>query len=278
MGICSSVIVDRGGGYTAGMTASDVSSRQNPYRAPSTTEAVAAAPVRPSWGRLKSVPGVFFATAAVVAVVLAVRFGWIAVRFGRQGLPNYHLAAIKNDVMAISLVVVAVIASGLALGVFTFRSNAVSNSETRFTRVASIAAVVCLVGLGGLVTIEGGRQGIILLMGCAIWTSAVRYERNRDDQATFRGMRWMIRVPATVFGLSLVSASASLLFDAVHLINRLHLYLPGPEFPRGPGDIPESNFMVFGQLIIGVPYAVLGVLLLRQVFCGLMLAREQSDG
>lgn len=259
------------------MTASDVSSRQDPYRAPTITEAATGPRVRPSWQKLKSASGVFFATAAVVAVVLAVWFGWIAVRLGRQGLPSFHLAAIQNDLMAISLVVVAVIASGLALGVFTFQAKAVSESESRLARVASMTTVICLAGLGGLVTIEGGRQGIILLTGCAIWVSAVRYERNRDDQATFRGTRWMIRIPAVAVGLPMVAASASLLFDAVHLINRLHLHLPGPELPRMPANIPESNFMVFGQLIIGVPYAVLGVLLLRQVFCGLMLAREQAD-
>ena len=79
-------------------------------------------------------------------------------------------------------------------------------------------------------------------------------------------------------GLALLSfaGGATLTFDAINLYIKLHLKSSIPVFNRMPANIPESDAMIFGDLAIGIPFLVIAVLLLREVFRGFVLFKSSS--
>lgn len=201
-----------------------------------------------------SVPGVFFAAASLTASVFGVWFGGDVVSSVRQGMSTDYRLAAHHVVWTLGLAAVSGVFGMLALGVFTFRSNSLRpRSMSVLARVGRgaayvlVAVVSCFAaflvyagaGAGIAAAVSGGG---LLLTGCGAWVASILYERHRDDQATFRVGRWLIRMTATAIGLWAMAGAVSAL--------------------------------VMGDVVSGIPQLIFSVLLLRQAFGGLMMAGQ----
>lgn len=236
------------------MTASDPAASENPYRAPDDR---LSEELPPGFRRVLTVPGVFFFTAGLIAQMLSLWFAVEAAGYVRRAMSTDYYYAVHYVVLAASLMVVGLIFGALAVGVCTFRSNSSRpRSMTVVARIGRGAAVVLMAVVGcfaAFLTYAGAGAGIsaavsggsLLLVGCATWVTAILYESRRDDQATFRVVRWLIRTVAMAIGLwTMASAVRSILM---------------------------------GDIVSGIPQLLFGVLLLRQSFGGLMLAGNPID-
>ena len=229
----------------------------SPYDPPVHSSAVATPP-------LISKDRIFFGVAATATLPLSVWYAKEAISYGQRGMPNDHLIAISSGTLALGLFLVSAAAFSLAARISRFGES----QRSALTRIGSLTAVALLTLWGGLLASGGARQGIFLFVSCAVWACASIYERNRQDHNAVTPVRWVIRTIAAVLALPMLGGGASLVFDAINLFNKLHLKSPFPVFNRMPANIPESDVMIYGALCIGIPFLVIGVLLLHHVFRG----------
>lgn len=214
----------------------------------------------------------FFALAAVVALPLGVWYFKEAIYYSRRGMPNDHLVAISSGALALGLFLV----STAAIFVVSHMSGFGESHRSRSARVTSTSTVAVLTLWGGLLAFGGARQGIFLFVACIVWACASIFERNRRDQNAFTPFRWSIRTVAVILALPSFAGGASLTFDALNLYNKLHLKSSIPVLNRMPANIPECDAMIYSDLSIGIPFMVIGVLLLREAFRGFVLFQRLS--
>lgn len=232
----------------------------SPYHPPQSLQAVGAPP------RL-SPDRIFFGLVAVVALPLGAWYGKQSVFYAQRAMPNDHLVAISNGSLTLGLILVSTAAIFLASRMSGFAES----HRSRVTGVASALAVTLLTVWGGLFAFLGARQGIVLLISCVVWACTSIFERNRRDQNAFTPLRWSLRTIAVVVALPIFASGATLVFDAMNLYNKLHLRSSIPIFNRMSANIPESDAMIFGNLLFGIPFVVIGLLLLREAFRGFVL-------
>jgi len=213
----------------------------------------------------------FFVVAAATAFSFAVWQTVEALQYAQRGMPNDHLVVVSSATLAIGLFIVSVASTLLATGKSRFQVSAAEDSRYSISRGASVLAVMLIGIWGSVLTFAGARQGMFLAASCALWGCAFFYERKRVEQEAFTVMRWTIRTVAVILSLPMLAGAASSIFGAFNLYNKLHLKSPIPVFPRMPANIPESDAMIFGNLCIGLPFALIGILLLREVFRGFTL-------
>ena len=217
----------------------------------------------------------FFSVSAVASFLFAVFNSIDAITYFRRGMPNDHLAAFSYGSIAIGLTLVCVAAVLLATGHANFRpSSSETSLSKRVARFTAFAIVVVIACLGGLLAIAGALQGILLTIGSVTWFVAFFYERNRHDQNIFRGTRWLIRLVATAIGLVILVGGMTNLLDAANLYNKLYLHWSILNLPRMSANIPESDARIHGLLFTGIPFTILGCLLIREVFRRFRLVRK----
>ncbi len=239
---------------------------RSPYDPPAHWSPVATPP-------LISTDTIFFAVAATVALPLGVWNTKEAISYGQRGMPNDHLIAISSGTLALGLFLVSAIAISLASHMSGFGVS----SRSALTRFGSLAAVALLTLWGAVLASGGPRQGMFLFVSCVVWACASIFERNRRVQNAVTPLRWLIRTIAVALALPIVAGGASLTFDAINLFNKLHVKSSFPVFNRMPANIPESDVMIYGDLCIGIPFLVIGVLLLHQVFRGFIFFRRSRS-
>lgn len=205
---------------------------------------------------------IFFSVAAVIAISLGI---WRAADAISHG-PNYF-EVIYSGTLAIGLFIVSIAAILLAAGVSGFHET----HDVRSTRASSILTVILATLLGGVLVVCGVNQAIFLVVACLIWFCTFIYERNHRNENSFRPLRWPIRSIAVILALPVLAGSASFIFEGLNLYNKLHLESPIPVHNRRPADIPESDAVIFVDLCIGVPFALVSLLLLREAFRGFVL-------